>query len=91
MSCQSVSLPYLLPANDTFSQDTNVTQYELMKALAVDRCVTVVGDPDQSSMVPLFEPFFLQLISFVSNLSLRLALCGSRKSGKDASWCVSGV
>lgn len=29
-------------------QDTNVMQYELMKALAVDRCVSVVGDPDQS-------------------------------------------
>ncbi|KAJ7713348.1 P-loop containing nucleoside triphosphate hydrolase protein, partial [Mycena maculata] len=31
-------------------QDTNVTQYELMRAIAVptDGCVTVVGDPDQS-------------------------------------------
>ncbi|TFK20286.1 P-loop containing nucleoside triphosphate hydrolase protein [Coprinopsis marcescibilis] len=29
-------------------QDTNVTQYELMRAIGVSRCVTVVGDPDQS-------------------------------------------
>ncbi|KAJ4500772.1 P-loop containing nucleoside triphosphate hydrolase protein [Lentinula lateritia] len=29
-------------------QDTNVTQYDLMKAIAYARCVTVVGDPDQS-------------------------------------------
>ncbi|KAF9445472.1 P-loop containing nucleoside triphosphate hydrolase protein [Macrolepiota fuliginosa MF-IS2] len=29
-------------------QDTNVTQYELMHELAVRKCVTVVGDPDQS-------------------------------------------
>ncbi|KAK7463908.1 ATP-dependent DNA helicase srs2 [Stygiomarasmius scandens] len=29
-------------------QDTNITQYELMRAIAVARCVTVVGDPDQS-------------------------------------------
>ncbi|KAJ3820348.1 P-loop containing nucleoside triphosphate hydrolase protein [Lentinula raphanica] len=29
-------------------QDTNVTQYDLMKAIAWARCVTVVGDPDQS-------------------------------------------
>lgn len=33
------------------SQDTNVTQYELMEALALNRCVTVVGDPDQSSVL----------------------------------------
>lgn len=31
------------------SQDTNTTQYELMRAIAVNRCVTIVGDPDQSS------------------------------------------
>ncbi|KAL1707981.1 P-loop containing nucleoside triphosphate hydrolase protein [Schizophyllum commune] len=29
-------------------QDTNTTQYELMRAIAVNRCVTIVGDPDQS-------------------------------------------
>ncbi|KAJ4477215.1 P-loop containing nucleoside triphosphate hydrolase protein [Lentinula aciculospora] len=29
-------------------QDTNVTQYDLMRAIAHARCVTVVGDPDQS-------------------------------------------
>ncbi|KAJ3920166.1 P-loop containing nucleoside triphosphate hydrolase protein [Lentinula edodes] len=29
-------------------QDTNLTQYDLMKAIAYARCVTVVGDPDQS-------------------------------------------
>ncbi|KAJ3997410.1 P-loop containing nucleoside triphosphate hydrolase protein [Lentinula boryana] len=29
-------------------QDTNVTQYDLMTAIASARCVTVVGDPDQS-------------------------------------------
>ncbi|KAF8896349.1 P-loop containing nucleoside triphosphate hydrolase protein [Infundibulicybe gibba] len=29
-------------------QDTNVMQYQLMKAIGVARCVTVVGDPDQS-------------------------------------------
>ncbi|KAF9065598.1 P-loop containing nucleoside triphosphate hydrolase protein [Rhodocollybia butyracea] len=29
-------------------QDTNVTQYALMEAIAFARCVTVVGDPDQS-------------------------------------------
>lgn len=31
------------------SQDTNTMQYELMKAIAIRRCVTIVGDPDQSS------------------------------------------
>ena len=32
------------------SQDTNTTQYQLMKYLAAAHgCVTVVGDPDQSS------------------------------------------
>lgn len=42
----------VLPACAYFelsSQDTNVTQYELMTAIAVTRCITVVGDPDQSS------------------------------------------
>ncbi|EFI27904.1 ATP-dependent DNA helicase pcra [Coprinopsis cinerea okayama7 len=29
-------------------QDTNVTQYELMLAIGTARCVTIVGDPDQS-------------------------------------------
>ncbi|KAL0574734.1 ATP-dependent DNA helicase srs2 [Marasmius crinis-equi] len=29
-------------------QDTNTTQYELMRAIALVRCVTIVGDPDQS-------------------------------------------
>ncbi|KAF5391670.1 hypothetical protein D9757_002375 [Collybiopsis confluens] len=29
-------------------QDTNTTQYDLMRAIAFARCVTVVGDPDQS-------------------------------------------
>ncbi|KAH0585176.1 hypothetical protein H2248_008432 [Termitomyces sp. 'cryptogamus'] len=29
-------------------QDTNTTQYSLMVALAIHKCVTVVGDPDQS-------------------------------------------
>ncbi|KAF8806984.1 UvrD-helicase-domain-containing protein [Phlegmacium glaucopus] len=29
-------------------QDTNTMQYELMKAIGVRRCVTIVGDPDQS-------------------------------------------
>ncbi|KAK7050941.1 ATP-dependent DNA helicase srs2 [Paramarasmius palmivorus] len=29
-------------------QDTNTTQYELMRAIAVARCVSIVGDPDQS-------------------------------------------
>ncbi|KIY44056.1 P-loop containing nucleoside triphosphate hydrolase protein [Fistulina hepatica ATCC 64428] len=29
-------------------QDTNSVQYELMKAIAVKQCVTIVGDPDQS-------------------------------------------
>ncbi|KAH8806837.1 P-loop containing nucleoside triphosphate hydrolase protein [Flagelloscypha sp. PMI_526] len=29
-------------------QDTNITQYELMKALASHHCVSTVGDPDQS-------------------------------------------
>lgn len=31
------------------SQDTNVTQYEIMGALAFSHCITIVGDPDQSS------------------------------------------
>lgn len=31
------------------SQDTNLTQYELMRAIGIARCVTIVGDPDQSS------------------------------------------
>ncbi|EKM83172.1 hypothetical protein AGABI1DRAFT_104902 [Agaricus bisporus var. burnettii JB137-S8] len=29
-------------------QDTNIIQYELMVELAVHKCITVVGDPDQS-------------------------------------------
>ncbi|KIM39808.1 hypothetical protein M413DRAFT_74334 [Hebeloma cylindrosporum] len=29
-------------------QDTNTMQYELMTAIAIRRCVTIVGDPDQS-------------------------------------------
>ncbi|KAF9485206.1 P-loop containing nucleoside triphosphate hydrolase protein [Pholiota conissans] len=29
-------------------QDTNTMQYELMKAIAIKKCVTIVGDPDQS-------------------------------------------
>ncbi|KAF8962796.1 UvrD-helicase-domain-containing protein [Flammula alnicola] len=29
-------------------QDTNTMQYELMKAIAIRRCLTIVGDPDQS-------------------------------------------
>ncbi|KAF5327158.1 hypothetical protein D9619_004893 [Psilocybe cf. subviscida] len=29
-------------------QDTNTMQYELMTAIATRRCVTIVGDPDQS-------------------------------------------
>ncbi|KAH9481404.1 ATP-dependent DNA helicase srs2 [Psilocybe cubensis] len=29
-------------------QDTNTMQYELMKAIGYRRCVTIVGDPDQS-------------------------------------------
>ncbi|ESK94683.1 atp-depentend dna [Moniliophthora roreri MCA 2997] len=29
-------------------QDTNITQYELMRAIAIAHCVTIVGDPDQS-------------------------------------------
>ncbi|KJA22922.1 hypothetical protein HYPSUDRAFT_185668 [Hypholoma sublateritium FD-334 SS-4] len=29
-------------------QDTNTMQYELMKSIAIKRCITIVGDPDQS-------------------------------------------
>ncbi|TFK40400.1 P-loop containing nucleoside triphosphate hydrolase protein [Crucibulum laeve] len=29
-------------------QDTNTTQYDLMQAIAVAKCITIVGDPDQS-------------------------------------------
>ncbi|KAF9267802.1 UvrD-helicase-domain-containing protein [Marasmius fiardii PR-910] len=29
-------------------QDTNTTQYELMRVIAVANCATIVGDPDQS-------------------------------------------
>jgi DNA helicase II / ATP-dependent DNA helicase PcrA len=33
-----------------FSQDTNTMQYKLMVQMsAAHKCVTVVGDPDQSS------------------------------------------
>ena len=33
-----------------YSQDTNTIQYELMKRIAAaSGCVTLVGDPDQSS------------------------------------------
>lgn len=41
----------------SLSQDTNVTQYELMKALAFAKCVTIVGDPDQSSQFILYQSF----------------------------------
>ena len=42
---------YSLPlAADCCSQDTNTVQYELMKHIAsANKCVTIVGDPDQSS------------------------------------------
>ncbi|KAH6909099.1 ATP-dependent DNA helicase pcra [Coprinopsis sp. MPI-PUGE-AT-0042] len=29
-------------------QDTNITQYELMRKIGLARCITIVGDPDQS-------------------------------------------
>lgn len=38
------------------SQDTNTMQYELMKAIAIRRCVTIVGDPDQSSNLSIVFP-----------------------------------
>ena len=42
------SIEYILRS---FSQDTNSMQYELMTRLAsAHGCVTIVGDPDQSSM-----------------------------------------
>ncbi len=35
------------------SQDTNIMQYDLMRYIASpNRCLTIVGDPDQSSESP---------------------------------------
>ena len=42
-----------------YSQDTNTTQYELMRYIAhASRCVTIVGDPDQSSKQGSFSIVF---------------------------------
>ena len=42
------------------SQDTNTTQYELMRYIAQTcRCVTIVGDPDQSSELCSLCPCYL--------------------------------
>ena len=42
-----------------YSQDTNTTQYELMRYIAqASRCVTIVGDPDQSSKQVFFSIVF---------------------------------
>jgi hypothetical protein len=41
---------YILPLTISKSQDTNIMQYELMRHIAsANHCVTIVGDPDQSS------------------------------------------
>ena len=49
-NCERVSSPITrLTDLVSVSQDTNCAQYDLMSALAVDKCVTIVGDPDQSS------------------------------------------
>lgn len=38
----------------SYSQDTNTIQYELMRRIAAaSGCVTIVGDPDQSSEFPI--------------------------------------
>lgn len=54
------------------SQDTNITQYELMRHIAAAHgCVTVVGDPDQSSS---FQLTFSLGGSLINVLSLRMAV-----------------
>ena len=69
------SFTYTTTFSYSLSQDTNVTQYELMKALAVARCVTIVGDPDQSSGYTAFT----YLVIWFSFKSLWLALCRGGK------------
>jgi hypothetical protein len=63
------------------SQDTNTMQYELMKAIGVRRCVTIVGDPDQSSQLYLnSSPHQLKTFYF----SIWLALRRNYQLGQDA-------
>lgn len=62
------------------SQDTNTMQYELMKAIALGRSVTIVGDPDQSSE---FFDIFLYNFDLIMHFSIRMALSRSHKFTKD--------
>ena len=74
----------LTGCSPSVSQDTNTMQYELMKAIAIRRCVTIVGDPDQSSNSSVVSPFELAENSFIS---LWLALSRGHKPFEDAKRC----
>ena len=56
MNCKDT--PFLkTPLTLACSQDTNTMQYELMFYIAEShRCVTIVGDPDQSSAFIFIGP-----------------------------------
>jgi superfamily I DNA/RNA helicase len=57
MSCGSFfSVQFFAELIIEFSQDTNTMQYELMRYIAAaHRCITVVGDPDQSSAISVIH------------------------------------
>jgi len=56
MNCKfTIRVWFESKAHLNVSQDTNYTQYELMTALALHKCVTIVGDPDQSSECNQFK------------------------------------
>lgn len=58
-------------------------QYELMRYIAAaHRCVTVVGDPDQSSTIYILTFNFMDHLT--SLISIRLAFCRNRELVQDA-------
>lgn len=56
--CFQVDISSELESIVSSSQDTNTMQYQLMRVLAdaCGGCVSVVGDPDQSSTYILYTP-----------------------------------
>ena len=84
MSCESsYGIRFSAELIFGFSQDTNTMQYELMRYIAAaHRCVTIVGDPDQSSTISIL-PFNL-IDHLTSLISIRLAFGRNREFGQDA-------
>jgi hypothetical protein len=84
MSCElSSGVRFSAELNPGFSQDTNTMQYELMRYIAAaHRCVTVVGDPDQSSTISILS--FSMIDHLTSLISIRLAFGRNRELVEDA-------